>query len=496
MKIRHTRRLRLAAVAALACSAALPAAAKDWPSGYSKCADEGETCTIKDGAHVVSFGVKDSFVTKTLSGTVACSTATFGSDPYPGQAKKCAVGPAATPAPTPAPAPAPTPAPSPAPVPTPAPAPAPAPAVDASRDVAPKSGWASQNGGTTGGAAALDSQVYKVKSATELLAAIKAGGDTAKIIKVNGTIDMAGTDNGGAFKSTTDQASRARIELPSNTTLVGVGANAGLVNGFVMIKGVSNVVVRNLTIVNPCDVSPVWDPNDGSTGNWNSEYDGITVDSAKNVWIDHNKFTDAPVTDDLLPVVNGKRKQCHDGALDVKNGADFVTVSNNVFELHDKNNLIGSSDSKTTDDGHLKVTFHGNYFSRIQERAPRVRFGQVHLYNNYHEASKSDAAYPYEYSVGVAYKAKIISQNNVFDIAGANSCQDVLKNPGSSSKTGAITESGSLLNGAALNMGPCSFSTSVGWTVPYDISGALLQAASVKASVKANAGPGRLTITP
>jgi len=362
--------------------------------------------------------------------------------------------------------------------------------------VAPKTGWASQNGGTIGGSAAASGQIYKVANATQLLAAIKAGADSAKIIKVTGNIDMAASDNGGAFTSTSDQAKRGRIELDSNTTLVGVGSNAGLVNGFIYIKGVSNVIVRNLTIVNPCDVSPIWDPNDGDSGNWNSEYDGITVDSSKNVWIDHNKFTDAPKTDDLLAVVNGKRKQCHDGALDVKNGSDFVTVSNNVFELHDKNNLIGSSDSKTTDDGHLKVTFHGNYFSRIQERAPRVRFGQVHLYNNYHEASKSDSAYAYGYSVGVAYKAKVISQNNVFDVAGANSCQDVIKNPGSSSKTGAITESGSLLNGAALNMGPCSFSTAVGWTVPYDISGALLPAASVKASVKANAGPGKLTIAP
>ncbi|PTT78988.1 pectate lyase [Pelomonas sp. HMWF004] len=362
--------------------------------------------------------------------------------------------------------------------------------------MAPKSGWASQNGGTTGGAAAASSQVYKVANATELRAALKAGGDVAKIIKVKGTIDMAAADNGGAFKSSSDQASRARIELGSNTTLVGVGANAGLVNGFIMIKGVRNVIVRNLTLVNPCDIAPVWDPNDGSTGNWNSEYDGVTIDNSQNVWVDHNKFTDAPVTDDLLPVVNGKRKQCHDGALDVKNGSDFVTVSNNVFELHDKNNLIGSSDSKTTDDGHLKVTFHGNLFSRIQERAPRVRFGQVHLYNNYHEASKSDSAYAYGYSVGVAYKAKIISQNNVFDVAGASSCLDVMKNPGSSSKTGAITESGSLLNGAALNMGPCGFSTSVGWTVPYDVSGALLPASAVKASVKANAGPGKVAIAP
>jgi len=362
--------------------------------------------------------------------------------------------------------------------------------------VAPSTGWASEAGGTSGGSTAVASAIYKVSSATELLAAIKDGGSTAKIIKVTGTIDMAAADNGGAFTSTDDQAKRAKVALPSNTTLIGVGANAGFVNAFFYIKGVQNVIVRNLNIVNPCDVAPVWDPNDGADGNWNSQYDGITVDGSNHVWIDHNSFTDAPQTDDLSPVVNGKIKQCHDGALDVKNGSDYVTVSNNVFDQHDKNNLIGSSDSTTSDDGHLTVTFHNNLFTKITERAPRVRFGKVHVYNNYHESSKSLAVYPHAYSIGVAYKAKIISENNAFDILGASGCTSVLKNPGSSSKTGAIQEAGSLLNGAALDMSQCSFASDVGWTVPYAYRSALLPASSVKAAVKAAAGTGKLTVLP
>lgn len=281
--------------------------------------------------------------------------------------------------------------------------------------------------------------------------------------------------------------------IGSNTTLIGMGSDTRLVNARISIKGVENVSVRNLTIVNPCDINPVWDSNDGSTGNWNSEYDGIVVDGSRRVWIDHNVFTDAPVTDDKLAVENGKVRQCHDGALDVKNGSDYVTVSNNRFELHDKNNLIGSSDSTTRDDGHLTVTFHNNHFLDITERAPRVRFGKVHVYNNYYEGDKSDAVYPHGYSIGVAYKAKIISQNNVFDIAGASSCAQVIKNPGSSSKTGAITDAGSLLNGSALNLSSaCSFSSDVGWTVPYTASP--LPASAVKASVQGNAGVGKLSV--
>jgi pectate lyase len=123
-----------------------------------------------------------------------------------------------------------------------------------------------------------------------------------------------------------------------------------------------------------------------------------------------------------------------------------------------------------------------------------VRFGSVHVYNNYYEGSKSHPVYAHQYSIGVAYKAKIISENNAFDIQGANGCNSVLKNPGSSSKTGAIKDSGSLLNGAALDLTPCSFSNAVGWTVPYAYAKALLPAASVMASVKASAGSGRLSV--
>ena len=86
----------------LAMTLALPAAhAVDWPSGYSKCADEGGTCRVGTTARSVSFGIKDRWVIKALQGDKACTVATFGSDPYPGLAKKCAIGPAAAPAPAP-----------------------------------------------------------------------------------------------------------------------------------------------------------------------------------------------------------------------------------------------------------------------------------------------------------------------------------------------------------------------------------------------------------
>jgi pectate lyase len=132
----------------------------------------------------------------------------------------------------------------------------------------------------------------------------------------------------------------------------------------------------------------------------------------------------------------------------------------------------------------------------VMERTPRVRFGKVHLYDNLFSGSKSDSVYPHQYSIGVGYKAKIISEQNLFDIDGASTCQSVVDNPGSSSKPGAITDSGSLIGSAPLQLSQCGMSSAVGWTVPYDYRGSLRAASAVKAWVQAQAGPGKLVVAP
>jgi pectate lyase len=357
--------------------------------------------------------------------------------------------------------------------------------VDAARATAPLDGWASQAGGTSGGATAATDQIYTVANRAQLLAAIANGGATPKIIKLVGTVDMS---EGKPYTSTADQSARGAIRLKSNTTLIGDGASAGLVNGHIILSGVSQVIIRNLKIVNPCDVEPVWDPTDGSTGNWNAAYDAIGISGSDHIWIDHNSFTDAPLTDNYAPIENGHVKQCHDGAVDVSNASDYVTVSYNVFGEHDKNNLIGSSSSATGDEGKLRVTFSNNVFRDIQSRAPRVRFGQVHLFNNYYVGSKSAAVYKNSYSVGPGTNAKILSNANVFEIAGAASCDAIIKNPGDAT-AGTFKDSGSLLNGAAL--GTCALSTAAPWTPPYAFTPR--PAALVKANALAQAGGGKLT---
>ncbi|MBT0571500.1 hypothetical protein KIK84_14320 [Curvibacter sp. CHRR-16] len=363
---------------------------------------------------------------------------------------------------------------------------------DEARQVAPTGGWASVNGGTNGGAAAKSTDVYTVTSPSALLQALRQAGERPKIIWVAAPIDMTAADNGGAFQSHADQDARGKISIPSNTTLIGAGDQGHIRNAFILIENASNVIVRNLSITNPCDVAPVWDPNDGKDGNWNSEFDGITIDKSHHIWIDHNTFTDLPISDANLPVENGKTKQCHDGALDVKKGSDFVTISYNVFDSHEKNNLIGHSDSSTVDEGHLTITLHHNHFTNVAERAPRVRFGQVHVYSNYYEGDRKATAYHHQYSIGVGYKAQILSEHNAFRITGASQCSHVVKNPGSASKTGAISDTGSQLNGADLNLASnCNFAPA-NWTIPYAYTPT--PAAQVPSTVPAQAGAGKLLI--
>ncbi|OZY87459.1 pectate lyase [Cellvibrio mixtus] len=62
----------------------------DYPSGFSKCADLGGTCSVTSGDGWVAFGRKGSWVTKkvTVGGSIACTVAAFGSDPG-GNPNKC-----------------------------------------------------------------------------------------------------------------------------------------------------------------------------------------------------------------------------------------------------------------------------------------------------------------------------------------------------------------------------------------------------------------------
>ncbi|MFG2648159.1 polysaccharide lyase family 1 protein [Streptomyces sp. NPDC048436] len=347
------------------------------------------------------------------------------------------------------------------------------------RDVLPpRDGWASLDGGTTGGAGADAAHTYTVTTWEELRAALADDGGAPRIIKVKGTLNataagcaafeaegydfdqyladydpavwgldtpVSGAQEDLRAASAKRQAAAIKAYVPADTTIVGVGKDAGIVGGSLQIQGVDNVVVRNLTLESPLDCFPQWDPTDGATGAWNSEYDGMVVYGSTHVWVDHNTFTDGEHPDSSLPSYYGEIYQQHDGELDVVRGADLVTASWNVFADHDKTLMIGNSDSAgATDRGKLRVTLHHNVFRDIVERAPRVRFGQVDAYNNHYVVPEGG----YQYSFGIGLESQLVAQKNAFTLPAGVSAAKILKKW----KEAPVTADANYVNGKRVDL--------------------------------------------
>ncbi|MDR4434849.1 pectate lyase [Bacillus tequilensis] len=386
-------------------------------------------------------------------------------------------------------------------------------------------GWGAYSTGTTGGSKASSSNVYTVSNRNQLVSALgKNTNTTPKIIYIKGTIDMnvdddlkplglndykdpeyeldkylkaydpgtwgkkepSGAQEEARERSQKNQKARVVLDIPANTTIVGSGTNAKIAGGNFQIKS-DNVIIRNLEFQDAYDYFPQWDPTDGSSGNWNSQYDNITINGGTHIWIDHCTFNDGSRPDSTSPKYFGRKYQHHDGQTDASNGANYITMSYNYYHDHDKSSIFGSSDSKTSDDGKLKITLHHNRYKNIVQRAPRVRFGQVHVYNNYYEGSTSSSDYAFSYAWGIGKSSKIYAQNNVIDVPGLSAAKTISVFSGGT----ALYDSGTLLNGAEINASAANgLSSSVGWTP--SLHGTIDASANVKSNVIAQAGAGKL----
>src|SRR5439155_3861091 len=159
----------------------------------------------------------------------------------------------------------------------------------------------------------------------------------------------------------------------SNKTLLGLGSDATIIGGVRLVR-VQNVIIRNLTI----------------TGG----LDAIDIEGSDHVWVDHCDLS-----------------RCDDGLLDIKRGSDLITVSWNHFHDHHKTCLLGHSDKeeiRKVDRGHLRVTYHHNFFDGTQTRHPRVRYAEpVHVFNNYYLNN--------EYGVAALMDSGVVVEGNVFE---------------------------------------------------------------------------------
>lgn len=297
---------------------------------------------------------------------------------------------------------------------------------DATNDRAAQSEFtvATSNGfaaGTTGGSGS------SITVTTAAAFRTAAESSTSQIITVSGNLNMGSS----------------QVNVKSNKTIIGANSSSGII-GCLRLSGVSNVIIQNLNITNP---------SGAGTG------DGIEVSGSTRVFIHKVTFTD-----------------CSDGECDIVRASDLVTVSWCRFRYasqssHKFVNLIGNSDDATGDRGKLRVTMHHNWYDAgCVERMPRVRFGQVHCYNNYYAASGSS------YCVGVGNESQIKVENCYFQNQAA-----AWKNYSSSSAQGRINwNSGNVFSGTSIpTWAPnssvftpsYSYSLNTGSSVPSSVSG-------------------------
>lgn len=174
------------------------------------------------------------------------------------------------------------------------------------------------------------------------------------IIRVSGTIDMAG----------------GKVQPKPNKTIEGVDAYATIIGNLDLSgsQSCNNIIIRNLNITNPAG-------------------DGITVWGATNVFITHCTIYD-----------------CGDGAVDMNNGTDYVTVSWCRFNYPSMNDhrFVHIADW-------AHITFHHNWYDYgCDQRMPASTGGTIHMYNNYFSCTGN------YYCSNARNDAQILSENNFY----------------------------------------------------------------------------------
>jgi pectate lyase len=249
-------------------------------------------------------------------------------------------------------------------------------------------GFASVNGGTTGGSGENKVEVA-VCTGADLRAALVNPEymDKPLTIYVDGVVTWHNSGN-------TD----IKLNRP-NVSIIGRGQDAEFWGVGLHITA-SNVIVRNLKMYKVPQVR--------------GQGDIITIDGrngpVRNVWIDHNElFNDlnTPVPDNITdPVAQDEyRKDYYDELVSGRSDVADITVSYNY--LHDswKTSLWGSSDSDEFD---RRITWHHNHWHKVNSRLPLFRFGQGHIYNNYYQNVDTSA-------INSRMGAIIRVERNVFD---------------------------------------------------------------------------------
>lgn len=252
-----------------------------------------------------------------------------------------------------------------------------------SQDACAPVGWATQNGGVTGGGTAT---ANVVTTYTALRTAIISS--SVKVVHISGVITIPA--NGRI--NLQDQTGKTIFGLPGSKLVSADLTASG--SGILYMKRCTNIIIRNVTFEGPGAFD-----EDGN--------DNLTIENSTRVWVDHCEFQDGM-----------------DGNLDIKTAADYVSVTWCKFIYnkppiaggsggandHRFSNLLGSSDDATEDRTKLNVTFQYCWWAQgCRARMPRVRFGKVHVVNSYFNSTAAAQC------IQAGLEANLLVESNVFE---------------------------------------------------------------------------------
>lgn len=220
-------------------------------------------------------------------------------------------------------------------------------------------GWATEEGGITGGGNAAPQLVESLDALNSA-----AGGSDPRVIYVSGKFSGS-------------------LRIGSNKTIIGLpGTEIKSGGNTLSMPGSKNVILRNIAFIGAPDGTA----------------DMANISGGSHIWLDH------------LELVDGG-----DGMLDIVNGSNYITISwcklRYTGKTGHQNAMLLSSSNGAGDHGKNKITMHHNWWAEnVAERMPRVRFGQVHIFNNLYVATP-DFTY---YAVRCGYDANVRSEKNIY----------------------------------------------------------------------------------
>lgn len=178
------------------------------------------------------------------------------------------------------------------------------------------------------------------------------------VFEVSGTIHLSST-----------------LSVSSYKTIDGRGHRIKLTGKGLRLSACEHVIICNLEF-------------EGGRG---PDVDGIQIKpKSKHIWIDRCSLRDYD-----------------DGLIDITRESTDITVSRCHFSKHDKTMLIGA-DPSHIGDRCIRVSIHHCFFDGTRQRHPRLRFGKVHLYNNY---TRNWGIY----AVCASVESQIFSQCNIYE---------------------------------------------------------------------------------